>query len=192
MILDTVADIVATEGVSCVTMERICQEAGISKTLIYKYFSGPNDLLTQLLERELKSLRMEQIEGAAKAETFEDLVRSSTHLYLNYIAEKGLIIDRLQADPNLLSLSNPTYYGRDAVVDNLSPAVAEHFGLPLEIARAATDVSFGLPSAAGEYLLRGKLDRQQLEDLTVSMIIGSFVMARNEYLTTKQKWPRKS
>lgn len=188
MILDKVAEIVSSEGVSCVTMERVCKEADISKTLIYKYFEGPIELLRELLERELEALQLLQYKGAEEARTFEELVRSSTSIYLNYIAEKGLIIERLQADPAVSQGGNPTHYGRSTSVEYLAPRVAEHFGLPLEVAKAATDVSFGLPAAAGEYLLRGKMERQDLEDLTVSMIIGSIVMARNEYIARKKKW----
>lgn len=192
MILDNAADIVARDGVSSVTMERVCAEAGISKTLIYKYFDGPTALLKELLVRELNTLRKMQISAANEANSFEELVRSSTHVYLNYIGERGLIIERLQGDPAISSLIDPTYHARDAVVDYLAPNISAHFGLPIEMAKAAVDVSFGLPAAAGEYLLRGKMDRQDLEDLTVSMIVGSIQNARNAYLTRNKVWKKSS
>lgn len=190
MILDNAADIVARDGVSSVTMERVCAEASISKTLIYKYFDGPTALLKELLERELKTLRRMQVSAADEANSFEELVRSSTHIYLNYIAERGLIIERLQADPAISNLIDPTYHARDAVVDYLAPIISEHFGLPIDMAKATVDVSFGLPAAAGEYLLRGRMEHQELEDLTVSMIIGSVQNARNAYLTRNKAWKK--
>ena len=62
--------------------------------------------------------------------------------------------------------------------------------MPIELARAATDISYGIPASAGEYLLRREMDRDALEDLTVSMIIGSIVMARNDYLARHRKLER--
>ena len=190
MILDKTADIIAREGLSYVSMERISREAGTSKSLIYNYFDSLTELLKELLHRELKSLRHLQFQAAEKATTFEELVRNVTHEYLGYIDDRGLIIERLQADPGVSDLNDPTYYGRTAAVDYLAPIVARHFGMPLDLARAATDISFGLPASAGEYLLRGNMGRQELEDLTVTMIIGTCMMVRNDYLTRKQKLPR--
>lgn len=62
--------------------------------------------------------------------------------------------------------------------------------MPMDVARAATDISFGLPASAGGYLLRSDMDRQAMEDLTVSMIVGTFVGARNDHLTRRKKFKR--
>lgn len=189
MILDQTAEIIARDGVAGVTMEGICREADISKSLFYTYFDGLTELLKELLLRELKSLRRQQIAATKESSTFEELVRNITHVYLNYISERGLIIERLQADSNVTDLIDPTYYGRTAVIDNLTPMVAKLFGMPADIARATIDISFGLPAAAGEFLLRGEMDKQAVEDLTVSMIIGTFMRARDDYITKARKLP---
>jgi AcrR family transcriptional regulator len=42
LILDEAARIVAEEGVSTVSMERLGREAGISKALVYNYFPSRN------------------------------------------------------------------------------------------------------------------------------------------------------
>ncbi len=189
MILDQAADIVARDGVSAVTMERICREADISKSLFYTYFDGLTELLRELLLREFKTLRRQQIAATERSKTFEELVRNVTHVYLNYISERGLIIERLQADSTVTSLIDPTYYGRDVVIDNLAPMVTKLFGLPNQIARATIDISFGLPAAAGEFLLRGEMEKQEVEDLAVSMIIGTFLRVRNDYVSKVQTLP---
>jgi len=91
-ILDHVAEIVARDGVSALSMDRIGREAGISKSLVYNYFPNITDLLRLLLQREWRRLRRQQVEAAQKANTFEDLVRSVTHVYLKYIDERGMLI----------------------------------------------------------------------------------------------------
>lgn len=190
MILDTAAEMISSEGISTLSMERIAENADISKSLVYKYFDSLTELLRTLLRRELRALRLLQLAAAERAETFEELVRNVTHEYLKYIDERGLIIERLQADPAISDVHDPTGYNRRGAVEYLADIVVNHFELPVDLARAITDISFGLPASAGEYLLRGEMSREEVEDLTVSMIIGTFVAARNDYQTRRQKLKR--
>ena len=70
---------------------------------------------------------------------------------------------------------------------------ARVFDMPMDWAIAATEVSYGLPASAGECLLRGEMDRDALEDLTVAMIVGAVLKARNDYLTKNRSLrPEKS
>lgn len=181
LILDHTAEIIAREGVSVLSMDRIGREAGISKSLVYNYFPNMTDLLRQLLQREWRRLRRLQFEAANNAETFEGLVRAVTHVYLKYIDERGMLIERLQAEPSVSAIHDPTEFSRDQAVGYLTEIVTKHYGLPPEIAEAATDISFGLPAAAGAYLLQRKLSREQLEDLTVTMIMGTLNELKREH-----------
>ena len=162
------------------------KEAGISKSLVYNYFPNLTDLLRELYRREMRRLRRQQADAAAKARTFEDLVRSVTHVYLSYIDERGLIIERLQAEPSVSEMHDPTDFGRDAAVDYLTGFVVAQFDLPRDIARAATDISFGLPATAGSYLLRRDLDLKTLEDMTVAMIIGAVTQLQRDYVVRQR------
>ena len=187
LILDHTADIVAREGVAQLSIERIGKEAGISKSLVYAYFPNLTELLRDLYQREMKQFRRLQAQAADTATTFEGLVRSITHVYLSYMHDRGMLIERLQAEPSVSEAHDPTEYSRDRAVDYLTAIVIEHFDLPPDIARAATDISFGLPASAGAYLLRSKLDLKTLEDLTVTMIIGSVVHLKDEYAVRRQQ-----
>ena len=100
--------------------------------------------------------------------------------------ERGLLIERLHAEPSVSEAHDPTEFSRDRAVDYLTDVVVKHFDLPPDIARAATDISFGLPASAGAYLLRSKIDLKTLEDLTVTMIIGSVVHLKDEYVVRRQ------
>ncbi len=186
LILDHTAEIIAREGVSALSMDRIGREAGVSKSLVYNYFPNMTDLMRQLLQREWRRLRRLQAEAANKAETFEGLVRAVTHVYLKYIDERGMLIERLQAEPSVSAIHDPTEFSRDQAVEYLTEIVTKHYGLPPEIATAATDISFGLPAAAGAYLLQRKLSRDQLEDLTVTMIMGTLNELKREHTARLQ------
>ncbi len=186
MILDHAADLISADGVSGVSLERIGISAGISKSLMYKYFEGPTELLRELLVREMDALRKLQFEAAESATTFEELVRNITHVYLSHIEKRGLILERLQREPSISEGHDPTQYGRDSAVAYIANIVAEQFSLPADVARAATDISFGLPAAAGEYLLKGNMPLEEIEDITVTMILGSINQMHSEFLTRKQ------
>jgi AcrR family transcriptional regulator len=190
LILDHTADIVAREGVAQLSIEQIGKEAGISKSLVYAYFPNLTELLRALYQREMRRLRRLQADAASSANTFEGLVRSITHVYLTYIKERGLIIERLQSEPSVSNMHDPTEYSRDLAVDYLAEIATAHFNLPPDIARAATDISFGIPASAGSYLHRHDLDLQTLEDLTVTMIIGTFTHLNSEYVAPKEPLKR--
>ncbi len=180
-ILDHTATIVASEGVAAVTMEKVGIAAGISKSLVYSYFPSTTDLLKKLLDRELKTLRRRQMEASDNANTFEQLVRAVTREYLKHIEERGILIYRLQSEPSVSKGGGVTDYTRDVAVQHLADIVHRVFDIPLSIAVPATDISFGLPDAAGIYLDRKNADRQMVEDITVAMIIGSVKGIRDNY-----------
>ena len=182
LILDHTAEIIAREGVSALSMDRIGREAGVSKSLVYNYFPSLTDLLRQLLQRELSRMRRLQADAADGARTFEGLVRAVTHAYLKYIEERGLIIERLQAEPSVSAIHDPTEFSRESAVDYLADIVVAHFDLPVDIARAATEISFGLPAAAGARLLHGTMSREALEDMTVTMILGCIIELKRDHL----------
>ncbi len=181
IILDHTATIVASEGVAAVTMEKVGNAAGISKSLVYSYFPSTTDLLKKLLNRELKALRRRQMEASDNANTFEQLVRAVTREYLLHIEERGILIYRLQSEPSVSKGGGVTDYTRDVAVQHLAEVVHKVFELPMSIAVPATDISFGLPDAAGIYLDRKKADRQIVEDITVAMIIGSVKTLKANY-----------
>jgi AcrR family transcriptional regulator len=191
LILDHTAEIVARDGVAVLSMELIGKEAGISKSLVYTYFDSLTELLRALLYRELKRLRRLQVREAEKAKTFEELVRGITHQYLKYIEERGLIIERLQTEPSVSGGHDPTDYSRDDAVDYIADIVANNFDIPKDAARAASDISFGLPATAGAYYLHSDMSREEIENITVTMILGSLNAVQSDYNMRQQPLKRK-
>jgi AcrR family transcriptional regulator len=186
MILDHAAEIVAKDGVSKVTMELLGRSLGVSKSLMYAYFPSVTELLTALLEREYRSLRRMQAREAERAETLEQLVRRVTSVYLSYIEERGLILERLAAEPSLAGQGGPTEYGRETAVANLATILANTLDMDESIAVPLVDISFGIPSTAGNYLIRHNVSRQTIEDITVAMILGSIESVQKRYKTSLQ------
>ncbi|TQV84023.1 TetR/AcrR family transcriptional regulator [Exilibacterium tricleocarpae] len=184
MILDHAAEIIAAEGVSALSMERLGRAADISKSLVYAYYPSMQELLQSLLRREYKHLRELQTAAAESAETFEQLVRRITHTYLTYIEKRGLILDRLAAEPSVADHGDPTEYGRETAVKYVAQILSDNFSIDLELAMPAVDISFGMPAAAGHYLTRHDVSRQTIEDITVAMIIGSIEGLRQKYQTS--------
>ncbi len=181
MILDHAAELIADEGVSAVTMDRLGKEVGVSKALIYNYFPSVTLLLQTLLKREYRHLRKQQAEAAESAETLEQLVRRVTKVYLGYIEERGLLIERLAAEPSVANTGDPTEYERDTTVEYMAEILHRQFGIDMEIARPVVDISYGLPAAAGHYITHHEHSLQMIEDITVAMIIGSLTEIKDRY-----------
>ena len=193
MILDCAAKLVAGEGVSAVTMERLGSEAEISKALVYNYFPSVTLLLQTLLMREYRHLRRLQLEAAESSETLEQMVRRVTKVYLSYISDRGLIIERLSLEPSVANSGDPNKYGRDPAVNYLAEILCDNFNIDIEVARATVDISYGMPTAAGQYLIHNDINLQTVEDITVAMFLGSYQAIQKRYeasLKTLIKRPR--
>ena len=190
--INLLCELVAAEGVSALNMERLGKEAGVSKSLVYAYYPSMKDLLQTLLKREYKRLRVLQNSAAQSAETFEQLVRRVTTTYLTYMEDRGLILERLAAEPSLEDHGDPTEYSRESAVQYLAEVVRDNFGIDLSVALPAVDISFGMPAAAGHYLIRNNANRQTIEDITVAMIIGSVEALKQKYETSLKPLVRKS
>ena len=184
MIMDHAAMLITDEGVSAVTVERLGISAGISKALLYNYFSSITELLSQLLDREYRHLRRKQYDAAQSSETFEELVQSVTHVYISYIKERGLLLERLAMDPTVTKDSDPTQYSRDGAVMYIAELVKENFDIDIETARTIVDISYGIPAAAGRFLIHNEADPEKIEKITSMMILGSLEAVKNNYRTS--------
>lgn len=181
MILEHAAEVISAEGISSINMERLGRAVGVSKSLIYSYFPSLNDLLWALLKQEYTHLRKLQAEAAESAETLEQLVRRVTGVYLKYIEERGLLMERLSAEPSVTQFGDPTMYGRQPAVEYLTKTISKTLGIDPGIAAPAIDISFGLPAAAGRYLIHHEIDRQTVENITVTMILGAIEAIGKNY-----------
>jgi TetR/AcrR family transcriptional regulator, fatty acid biosynthesis regulator len=173
-ILDHTARLVATEGISGVSMERVAQESQVSKALIYSYFSSQTNLLRSLLQRDLERVQREQRHAATSAQTFPDLVRNTTHTALVEVEKRGAYLRRLLSEPTLSGIGNTVRtHEHDSNVRYLAKRISKEFDIANGDALRLTEIGLGLTIAAGEYLQKSGASRAEVEAMTVSMILGA-------------------
>ena len=174
LILDVTAQLVTTEGVSAVSMERVGRVAKISKALVYNYFPTRNLLLQALLMRENRAYQIQQIKAAETASDLETMVRATTRAYLDQVAAKGVLIERLMGEPAIAeAMGEIELIGRQQTIDYLLNRINANKALSEPLARMMVEVGLGITGAGGAYLDRTGCDIDLLEDMVVDMILAS-------------------
>jgi TetR/AcrR family transcriptional regulator, fatty acid biosynthesis regulator len=185
LILDTAAQIVTTEGVSAVNMDRLGRDAGISKALVYNYFPNRNDLLRALLLREVRLYQHQQHVAAENARDVDSLIRITTRTYLDHIAEKGVLIERLMNEPAIATgMGEMEREGRKQTIEYLATRLNAGLSMPPKLARMMVELTLGLTGAGGAYLDRSGCDIDLLEDMLVAMIKANVSAVQSSY----QSW----
>lgn len=174
LILDEAARIVADEGVSAVNMERMGREAGISKALVYNYFPSRHALLSELLVRENRRFGARARLAAEGRTELEALIRVTTRAYLEHVAERGVLIQRLMNEPAVAATARELdVAGRQETVAFFAMRIARTMDMPAEVAAMASDLLMGLTGAAGDYLARTGADIDAVETMVVEMIMAA-------------------
>jgi len=172
-ILDHAAELVLTEGVHGVAMERVAAAAGVSKGLVYNYFADRTALFAALLQREQSDLNARGMAGAMEATDFADLIRRTTGLYLQQTKERGALIAALLADPVLeRQMEEESRVDREAAFRLFVRATRRAYGLPLETAIAAVDLLWAVTNQAGRQVGQGLLDPETATEMCVRLFVG--------------------
>jgi len=172
-IMDQAARIVIEEGLSAVSMERLGRDCEISKALVYNYFPSREVLLTALLHREQTELRDRGMEEALVAESFADLIRQTTRLYLEQTLARGALIQALLADPSVARLMEKSLRDeRDMVFRYFVKQVRKTYDLPPAMASVATELLSAVTDRAGKLLSDGAIDLPTAIELCVQLITG--------------------
>jgi AcrR family transcriptional regulator len=182
LILDAAAQIVVTEGVSAVSMDRLGREAGISKALVYNYFPNRSELLRALLLREERIYQAQQLVAAESAPDVATLIRVTTRAYLDHVAEKGVLIERLMNEPSIAkAMGEMERLARARTVEYFAIKLKEGLSMPIELARMTTELGMGLTGAGGAYLDQTGCNIDLLEDMIVSMLMANFAAVEKSY-----------
>jgi hypothetical protein len=156
LILDAAAQIVVNEGVSAVNMDRLGRDAGISQA--------------------------QQLSAAESAPDVESLIRITTRAYLDHIAKKGVLIERLMSEPSIAEgMGEMERQGRARTVEYFAIKLKEGLSMPIELARMMTELGMGLTGAGGAYLDRTGCNIDLLEDMIVSMLMANFSAVEKDY-----------
>ena len=76
---------------------------------------------------------------------------------------------------------DPTRYDHKATVEYLAKILHENFQIPMQIALPVVGISYGIPAAAGHYITHHEADVQNIENITVIMILGSLEAVVGSY-----------
>lgn len=174
IILDRTAMLIAREGVSAVSMERIGREAGVSKALVYAYFKNQTALLQALLLREQRRLADQQSSAVGRANDFRGRIANTTRTYLRYYEENGILLQRLLNEPSLAAaFEEQDRAERARVINSLARQMADTYSVPLRVAKVATELSMAMTGAAGEMISRGEISRNKVEEIVLCLFDGS-------------------
>jgi TetR/AcrR family transcriptional regulator, fatty acid biosynthesis regulator len=168
-------------------MERVGRTAHVSKALVYNYFGSRNQLLSALLERETRMYRRAQRDGAEAAGDVASMVRVTTRAYLDHVAEKGVLIERLMSEPSLAdALHQSDVDARQQTVAFLASRLNADGQMPDDIAMMLVDLTLGLTGAGGAYLDRTGCSIDLLEDMLVTMILSNIRAVRESHTAWSQ------
>ncbi len=172
-ILDVAARLILDEGLYAVSMERLARDVGISKGLVYNYFATRDALLTALLSREQAELRDRGMASALQAQTYVDLIRQTTRLYLEQTRDRGGLVAALLSDPSVAKLMQEEGRAeRDRTIRYFVRATRRAYDLPLPLAIAAVELLSAVTDRAGKLVADGLMDVDSATELCVELITG--------------------
>ena len=173
-LLECAARLITSEGLEVLSMERVAEEAGVSKALVYAYFESRKGLLACLLQADLIRIQAEQARAAQGAQTFPELVRATTHIALAEIERRGPLLRRLLNEPSLTGATGLVRMRRhDANARYLARRIQSEFDVSYAHALKLTEIGLGLTIAAGELIQRGGARREEIEATTCALIMAA-------------------
>jgi AcrR family transcriptional regulator len=172
-ILDETGRLILDEGLYAVSMERVARDAGISKALVYNYFPTRDALLTALLSRAQSELRDRGMASALQAESYAELIRQTTRLYLEQTRDRGALIAALMSDPSVAALmEEDSRADRERTTRYFVRATRRAFDLPLPLAVAAVEMLSAVTDRAGKLVAEGQVDVESATEMCVELITG--------------------
>lgn len=94
-LLEAAARVVLEDGPHALTMDALASAAGVSRALAYTHFASREQVLHELLRREVGEMDARVAAAVAHAWTFEDRVRAVMRAQLEVIIERGPLLEVL-------------------------------------------------------------------------------------------------
>ncbi|MES3023030.1 MAG: TetR/AcrR family transcriptional regulator [Pseudomonadota bacterium] len=172
-ILDCAGQLIMDGGLTEISMERLGRDAGVSKALIYNYFPNLTDLLRALLEREIVHLREKSVRVIADSGDFADMIRQTTRMYVEHIATRGSLLQRLWQEPSVArAVADKNLHSKDEATRYFVKRVRKEYGLPLEVAIAAVDMQMSMTETAAQHNFNSRNDIDLATDICVRLLLG--------------------
>lgn len=162
-LLETATQVIRDGGIQALTMERVAEQAGISKPVLYSHFANRNEVLLALIEDYWADIDASTRKIQAGATTFEERTDAIVEAYFGALARKGntlhTLIFRNSNEPVLVEARRV----REGRIEAVWAADYERdLGMPADVAAAAAAVVRSAIAGAGEYYLLHKGVSRQL------------------------------
>jgi AcrR family transcriptional regulator len=181
-ILNCAGQMIMDEGLTEISMERLGRDAGASKALIYNYFPNLTDLLRALLEREIVQLREKSLQVIASAGDFRDIIHKTTRMYVEHIAERGTLLQRLWQEPSVArAVAEKNLHSKDEATRYFVKQVRREYGLPLNVAIAAVQMQMAMTETAAQHITNSPGQIDLATDICVRLLLGGLDALAQQY-----------
>ena len=124
--------------------------------------------------REYRDFQNGARHAAAQVTGLEPVIRATTRAYLDHIAKRGSLIQRLMREPAIAaSLKALEAAARPVTAAFFAEQIVRERGVDAAKALLASHLLMGLTGAAGDYLAATNSNVEAIEPLVVAMIMAS-------------------
>jgi AcrR family transcriptional regulator len=179
-IMDAAAELIVNQGFLPLSMERLGDAAGSSKSLIYAYFPTQFDLFNALLERELNSLVNVGLDAVSKLNDFERAAQQAAMLYFEHVVQVGPLIHILLTDLHMADHIDPraTRAGK-VMLARLVRLACRSLDLTKKEVTAALQMIAAIPEEAGSLAHHGELRASVARELCRKLMLSSLEALRS-------------
>jgi len=162
------------QGYMPIPSDQLAKSVGVSKALVYAYFSTQEELFSLALEERLRELTQRLDRPMRQGGKLKAAAVELADGYFAQIAEIGPVVNFILRDPMMASgLSPAARQLRDALVRPLASRLRREFKLTANEAIVAFSLIATIPEEAGGLVWRGELTREDGRDLCRRLIISS-------------------
>lgn len=168
-LLDIAAEVLLAQGRPALTMERLAQQAGVSKALPYLHFDNAEGVLVALYRREVAHLGQATLAAVRAAEGPEGKARAAVRAYFDVVSERGAIFSVLQAPAS--SIPHRADGGTRSGLRWVEELLVREVGLPRQRGPVAAAIVTAALAAAVDAWAHREVRRPDAEDAVTGVIL---------------------
>lgn len=182
-ILDAARMEFARHGVGETTVEDIARAAGVAKGTVYLYYRSKDEILKQLLDRDLTELREETLPSIQAPGDLEERLRRYLTAMLGFFERKRDVIDhcQLELSPDMRKQIRATLlqlYGEQIAAWETALREAQGASTPEHAATAAANIVSLARGLALQRLARGSTEPIESAAAQASALLWKGLAAR--------------
>lgn len=173
-IADAAVELVLDHGPNAVTMKAVAQAAGVSEALVYRYFSSVIELLVFLARREQVLMASIQAARTQSHEGYSDRAEASVVGFLDYVAERRGLLQRLLGNGEVRRALRDEHQGRlELAAQVVAELIHQQSGVSPEIGTPGWRILRAAATRTGKLLASGKIDRATAGRLSGASMNGA-------------------